>query len=89
MEIRLQNVPKNSSKSGKAYFQDEPSKIYEGPNFGTDIKKRVEELTDQAAGKNKKIIDKPITITIQSDKCPDLTLIDLPGITKVRIENSD
>ena len=33
-------------------------------------------------GKNKNIIDKPIVLTVYSHTCPDLTLVDLPGITK-------
>lgn len=39
------------------------------------------ELTDKVAGKNGNIVDIPIVLNIYSHTCPDLTLIDLPGIT--------
>lgn len=41
------------------------------------------------AGRNKGIIDDPIVLTIYSNTCPDLTLIDLPGITRIPLANSD
>lgn len=40
------------------------------------------------AGTSKNIVDDPIILTIFSNTCPDLTLIDLPGITKVPLKNS-
>jgi len=46
-------------------------------------------LTDQIAGKNKGIIDDAITMTVYSTSCPDLTLVDLPGITRIPLANSD
>lgn len=41
------------------------------------------------AGNKKGIIDRPIVLTIFSSTCPDLTIIDLPGITKIPIRGSD
>lgn len=41
------------------------------------------------AGSNKGIVKDPITLTIYSADCPDLTIIDLPGITKVPLKGSD
>lgn len=40
-------------------------------------------------GKNKAIVDNPIVLTVHSYGCPDLTLIDLPGITRVPLKGSD
>lgn len=40
-------------------------------------------------GKNKGIIDNPIVLTIYATQCPDLSLIDLPGITRVPLKGSD
>ena len=45
--------------------------------------------TDQIAGTNKGIVDKPIILTIYSPVTPDLTLVDLPGITRIAMHNSD
>jgi len=40
-------------------------------------------LTDKVCGNNSNIVDKPIVLQVFSHTCPDLTLIDLPGITRV------
>ena len=39
------------------------------------------------AGKSKGISDKLITLDVVSEDVPDLTLIDLPGITRVAVED--
>jgi dynamin 1-like protein len=43
-------------------------------------------LTDKVCGKTKDIKDVPIVLSVYSPTCPDLTLIDLPGITRVPID---
>lgn len=52
------------------------------------VRKKIEELTDKVAGNNKNIVDKPIVLNISSQSCPDLTLVDLPGITRIPLKNS-
>lgn len=54
-----------------------------------EVKREIEHLTNEIAGVNKGIIDSPIILTIHSPLCPDLTLIDLPGITRVPLRGSD
>lgn len=51
--------------------------------------KRIEKLTEKDAGDRKGIIDSPIILTVYSKNVPDLSLVDLPGITKIPIKNSD
>jgi hypothetical protein len=46
-------------------------------------------LTDKVCGKSKGIIDKPIIMNVFSYTCHDLTLIDLPGITRIPMTGSD
>jgi replication fork clamp-binding protein CrfC len=60
------------------------------------IRQKIEELTDKVAGTKKGIVDDPIKLAsnpyayqVFSNDCPDLTLIDLPGITRVALQNSD
>ena len=53
------------------------------------IKKKIEILTDKDAGNRKGIIDSPIIMTVYSKNVPDLSLVDLPGITKIPIKDSD
>ena len=55
----------------------------------TKVKAKIMEMTDQIAGTNKGIVDQPLILTIYSNSCPDLTLIDLPGITKIPLSGTD
>jgi len=34
-------------------------------------------------------VDKPIVLRIFSKESPDLTLVDLPGITRIALKNTD
>lgn len=47
------------------------------------------DLTDKVAGKSSNIVDRPIVLNIHSHTCPDLTLIDLPGITRIPLKGTD
>ena len=53
------------------------------------IRDKINALTDSVAGKNKGIVDDPIILTVWAESCPDLTVIDLPGITRIALANSD
>ena len=68
----------------------EPWAIFEerkGTKFTDFIKVRetIEALTDEVCKTNKNIVDKPIVLNVYSQTCPDLTLVDLPGVTRVPI----
>lgn len=54
-----------------------------------EVRDKINELTDKDAGVRKGIIKEAIKLTIYSPDCPDLTIIDLPGITKIPLSNSD
>lgn len=55
-------------------------------DFG-EVRNTIQRLTNEVAGARKAIVDKPIILTIYSNTCPDLTLIDLPGITRIPIDD--
>ncbi len=57
-------------------------------NF-TKVKESIELLTDKICGKRKNIIDKPIILDVYSSNCPNLTIIDLPGLTRIPIDGQD
>lgn len=59
-----------------------PEKVF---SIFDEIRKEIEDETDRVAGTNKGIISKPITLKIFSSRVVDLTLVDLPVITKVPI----
>lgn len=69
-----------------AIFEEVKDKKFE--NFN-EVWNMILELTDKVAGKNGNIVDKPIILNIYSHTCPDLTLIDLPGITRIPLKGSD
>ena len=81
LELRLVHTYDNSPPWAK--FEDIEQKF---TNF-EEVKRAIERLTDDVAGRRKAIIDNPIILTIYSCSCPDLTLIDLPGITRIPIDD--
>lgn len=50
-----------------------------------EIRHEIEQETDRAAGSNKGICPEPINLKIYSTRVVNLTLVDLPGITKVPV----
>jgi dynamin 1-like protein len=50
------------------------------------IRREIEEQTMRIAGYDKNISEEPISLTIYSPYVVDLTMVDLPGITKVPIK---
>ncbi|CAE6049588.1 unnamed protein product [Arabidopsis arenosa] len=50
------------------------------------VRKEIEDETDRITGKNKQISPIPIHLSIFSPNVVNLTLIDLPGLTKVAVE---
>lgn len=86
LEMRLVHEHASQDYKPWAEFDQERGKKYFDFN---QVKKRIEEFTDQKAGRNKGIIADPILLTIHSPNCPDLTLVDLPGITRIPMSGSD
>ncbi|MFS7942451.1 putative dynamin, GTPase region, Dynamin superfamily [Helianthus anomalus] len=50
------------------------------------VRKEIQDETDRITGKTKQISPIPIHLSIYSPKVVNLTLIDLPGLTKVAVE---
>ena len=67
---------------------NKPDKMEEAAD-AEDLMQKISELTDKVAGCNKGIIDEPIYVEIESPSSPDLTVIDLPGIARNPIVDSD
>lgn len=44
-------------------------------------------MTNDICKNNKNIKDIPIILNIYSEKCPNLTIVDLPGITLIPIQD--
>ena len=84
MELRLNHLHEDAKPW--AVFEEVPGKKFY--DF-TEVRNTINALTDKVAGSKKGIVDKPIILNIFSPTCPDLTLIDLPGITRIPLAGSD
>jgi len=88
LELRLVhlNTQEYSGDQAWAIFDKTSDKKF--TNFD-DVRAEIERQTDEVAGANKGIVNDPIILTIYATGAPDLTLIDLPGITRVPVKGSD
>ena len=89
LELRLVHIPESDSSrvaDAWAVFGALPDKIF--TDFD-EVRNEINRQTDLVAGKNKGIIDDPIVLNVYSITCPDLTVIDLPGVTRVPLKGSD
>eukprot|EP00037_Helgoeca_nana_P000827 m.24002 g.24002 ORF g.24002 m.24002 type:complete len:759 (+) comp11124_c0_seq1:289-2565(+) len=74
---------------GKGRGQDEWAVFLHMPDkkfYDFDqVREEVNRQTDKLAGEKKNIVDKPISLRVYSPNVLNLTLVDLPGITKIPI----
>ena len=85
LEMRLVHTTDPADPPYAVFDRDRSEKI---SDFNS-ITKRIVELTDKDAGLRKGIIEDPIVLTMHSHTMPDLSLVDLPGITKIPLKGSD
>ncbi|KAK9110059.1 hypothetical protein Sjap_018119 [Stephania japonica] len=83
-------VPLIMRLQGSHYRGSEPEFYleYQGKTVPTSeqgIPKAINTGTDEIAGKQKGVSDNPITLVVKKRGVPDLTLVDLPGITRVPV----
>jgi hypothetical protein len=86
LELRLTHLHEGTETKPYARFEELKGETF--TDF-TVVRQKIEELTDKKAGTQKNIIDDPIILNIWSSTCPDLTLIDLPGITRIPLKGSN
>lgn len=53
-------------------------------NFN-EVRKTIDDVTQKVCGSKKVIKDIPIVLNIFSATCPNLTIVDLPGITSIPV----
>lgn len=78
--------PDVARRSEWAEFHHIPNRRF---NDFSDVKREIENETSRVAGNNKGINRQPINLKIYSPHVLNLTLVDLPGLTKVRRNSSD
>ncbi|CAE7698956.1 dymA [Symbiodinium pilosum] len=88
LELRLVHLNTQEFDEGQAWAVFEKTGDKKFTNFD-DVRKEIERQTDAVAGTNKGIVNDPIVLTVYATGAPDLTLIDLPGVTRVPLRGSD
>ncbi|MCQ2971665.1 MAG: dynamin family protein [archaeon] len=81
LELRLCHI---NTGEPWAIFEERKGKKF--TDF-VEVRKTIEALTDEVCKTDKNIVDKPIVLNVYSQTCPDLTLVDLPGVTRVPVGN--
>lgn len=84
LEMRLNHLYEDDAKPW-ATFDEVPGEKFTDFNKVRDM---IETLTDKVAGTNQNIVDNPIVVHVFSPTCPDLTLVDLPGLTRIPLAGS-
>ena len=79
LELRLCHIP-----DGQPWAIFEERKGEKFTDFNK-VRETIEALTDEVCVGEKNIVDKPIVLNVYSQTCPDLTLVDLPGVTRVPV----
>ncbi|XP_045813975.1 dynamin-related protein 5A-like [Trifolium pratense] len=79
--LQLQKIDEGSREY--AEFLHLPRKRF--TDFG-DVRKEIQDETDRETGRTRQISSVPIHLSIYSPNVVNLTLIDLPGLTKVAVE---
>ena len=79
LELRLNHIP--DGKPWAIFDEVKNEKFYDF----NKVRETIEKLTDDVCAGEKNIVDKPIVLNVYSTTCPYLTLIDLPGITRVPV----
>ena len=80
LELRLVHLDGRKKEKSYAVFDIDKEKRYTDFN---EVCQRIIDETNKVAGSATGIVDDPIKLTVYSNDCPDLTIIDLPGITRI------
>jgi len=81
LELRLNHLAEGETPWANFSVEIPEKKFYKFE----EVRDAINKLTDEVCGVSKDIVDKPIVLNVYSPTCPDLTLVDLPGITKIAI----
>jgi hypothetical protein len=81
LELRLCHLNDAGVKPWAVFEERKGQKFYDFDK----VRQTIEDLTDEVCKSDKNIVDSPIILNVYSPTCPDLTLIDLPGITRVPV----
>nr|DBA34534.1 TPA: hypothetical protein GDO54_002085 [Pyxicephalus adspersus] len=83
LELKLKKAPLGTEWFGKIGYQDHVAEL----KSPAEVEDEVRRAQNFIAGEGNGICDNLITLEVVSPDVPDLTLIDLPGITRVALPN--
>eukprot|EP00026_Physarum_polycephalum_P003925 Phypoly_transcript_03942.p1 GENE.Phypoly_transcript_03942~~Phypoly_transcript_03942.p1 ORF type:complete len:648 (+),score=93.92 Phypoly_transcript_03942:279-2222(+) len=90
VSIRLRLVREHASQCSETYAVIKGCSHYSQITCKlNELTEHIRECTNHIAGDNSNIVNEPISIEIHAQNCPELTLIDLPGIARIAKEGSD
>ncbi|KAI3417124.1 ABC transporter domain-containing protein [Psidium guajava] len=78
--MRLQDNPR--ADCAELYLEFNGKIVHTDEN---NISQAINDATDEIAGSGKGISNAPLTLVVKKDGVPDLTMVDLPGITRVPV----
>jgi len=84
LELRMNNIPELAQPYAEFDEVVEKGVKKRFTNFN-EVRSTIEIVTDQVCGKKQDIIDRPIVLNVYSKSCPNLTIVDLPGITSIPV----
>lgn len=82
--LQLRNTKDRTGTGGRecGEFNHIPAQSFE--DF-SQVRREIERETDRVCGTNKGVVNQPIVLKVSSPHVIDLTLVDLPGLTKVPV----
>ncbi|KAF3856040.1 hypothetical protein F7725_016763, partial [Dissostichus mawsoni] len=89
LELKMKRKKEGEAWYGKISYQSFEREICTEIDDPVDVEKKIREAQDELAGQGVGISDDLISLEIASPDVPDLTLIDLPGITRVAVKGQD
>ncbi|CAI5480041.1 unnamed protein product [Closterium sp. Yama58-4] len=85
--LRLQSCTSKDGEITIEYNNPSSGKIFKILPDEESIQEEISKATVTLAGSRKGVMDRPITLQVKRSGLPDLTLVDLPGITRVPVDD--
>ena len=81
--LQLVNVPAGTQGADTATFAHKSRSPFDISKSAEDVRVEIEAETARSLGPGKAVSAEPILLTLRSPNVPNLTLVDMPGLTKI------
>ena len=79
--LQLVQAPQNAGET--ATFLHQKQKVYDISASAEALRTEIEAETERSLGQGKAVSAQPIMLQIRSSRVPSLTIVDMPGLTKI------